>query len=111
MDSDLVPMKGNMGVSCSSHVIGFVFPIYFWGIPHLVREFLLNIKILSENPYLFAVSSRGAASGGTFGMVNEALAKTDLSLSYGKSIRSVSNYIVEYDIKQKSIEKNWLGLN
>lgn len=103
LNGNLYPMVGNMNSECSSEVIGIVFPTYFWGIPHIVKQFLSSLQINTSNPYIFAVTTCGMTSGGALGMVKEILQKRKLTLNYGKAIRSVSNYIVEYNIHQKSI--------
>lgn len=100
----LLPMAGNTGTSCSSEVIGFVFPTYYWGIPHIVGKFLSKLKIEHPHPYIFAVTTCGLSSGGALGMVKALLDKHHLNLNYGKKIRSVSNYIIEYNINPDRTE-------
>lgn len=105
LGGELIPMRGNIGTSCSSDMIGFIIPTYFWGIPHIVQEFLSRINITAKKPYIFSVASCGGASCGALGMVNDTLKQSGFNLSYGKTIQSVSNYIVEYDIGLNNIEK------
>lgn len=105
LQSELKPMSSNISTICSSEVIGFVFPTYFWGIPNIVDTFIANISIKSQNPYIFAVTTCTLYSGAALGMVAELLEKHNLNLSYGKSIHSVGNYIIEYNVNTKKIEK------
>ena len=47
----------------TSNVIGIVFPLYYFGIPIIVDEFLQQLKI-SENAYVFVIVTRGEPMAG-----------------------------------------------
>ena len=49
---------------CEAARIGFVFPVHFQDAPHIVREFLKNIKITGY-PYIFAIATCGGEIGKT----------------------------------------------
>ena len=73
--------------------IGFIFPVHFLNAPHLVREFLKNIKI-TGNPYIFAVATCGVESGKTFQTINKLLEKQNRKLDSEFSIILPSNSII-----------------
>ena len=73
--------------------IGFIFPVYFLDIPHIVREFLKKIKILG-NPYIFAVATCGGEVGKSFKTINKILAKQNRKLNSEFKMVFPSNSIV-----------------
>ena len=73
--------------------IGFVFPVYFLDIPHIVREFLEEIKILG-NPYIFAIATCGGEVGNAFKNINKILAKQNRKLNSEFKMIFPSNSIV-----------------
>lgn len=104
LDGKLVSMTAGVGQECNSNIVGFVYPTYFWGLPHLVEDFIKRLKITSETPYIFGVTC-AKTSGGGLGSLNLLLKEKQYSLDYGKTIHSVSNYIVGYDVNLESVEK------
>lgn len=104
INSSLLPMVGNQNCECGSDTIGFIYPTYFWGLPHIVQDFINKLTIQTENPYIFAITL-AQTSGGSLGSMNMLLKKKGFRLNYGKTVHSVSNYIVEYDINLNTIDK------
>jgi ferredoxin len=76
--------------------IGFIFPVHFLDAPHIVREFLKNIKIIS-NPYIFAIATCGGEIGKTFRSINEILDKKNRKLDSEFSMVFPSNSIIMED--------------
>lgn len=97
MGAELRPMVSNMGTVCGSDRIGLLYPVYFWGAPRTVVSFIKTLRVTSENPYIFAVASCGGLPGGSVGFIQELLAERNLTLAYGKTIRSVADFIEEYN--------------
>ncbi len=76
--------------------IGFIFPVHFLDAPHIVREFLKNIKI-TGNPYVFAIATCGGEIGKTFQTINKLLARQNRKLHSEFSIVLPSNSIIMED--------------
>ncbi|MCL1995678.1 MAG: EFR1 family ferrodoxin [Defluviitaleaceae bacterium] len=75
--------------------IGFVFPVYFFGLPNMVADFLRKINIKSAK-YLFAIATPGGVSGKPLAQAEMILSKKGVNLNYGKKIRMSANYIIRY---------------
>lgn len=78
-------------------VIGFVFPVYFWGLPRMVKRFVSEIEIKNKNAYVFAVITYGGPVFGVLGLLKGLLKSKNIRLCYGARILSVSNYLPEYE--------------
>ncbi|MCL2477388.1 EFR1 family ferrodoxin [Candidatus Bathycorpusculum sp.] len=76
--------------------IGFVFPVYFLGLPRIVKRFVQNLTIQPET-YCFAISNFGGSSMDSLGMLNDVLKQKGCYLSYGDGIKMPDNYIPRYD--------------
>lgn len=83
---------------CNDDVIGFVFPTFFWGLPKTVDSFIKGLEITNRDAYIFAVATYGGVTTGVTGKVNKILRQKGRSLSYGKLIKSVENYIPGYKV-------------
>ncbi len=89
------------------HPIGFVFPVYYIGLPRQVKRFVQELKIL-ENTYCFAFVNYGGDGADTLGMLDDILKEKGAYLSYGTGAKMPGNYIVNYpafapDVVQKLI--------
>ena len=105
MDGLLLPMSKYKGTKCSSRQIGLVFPTYFWGVPRTVAEFVDEMKVEADNPYVFAAATCGGLAGGVLGHLDALLKKKGLHLDYGITIPSVANFIEEYNPKTRSADR------
>lgn len=105
MDGHLLPMSTHRGAVCDSRQIGLVFPTYFWGVPRTVAEFVNDIRIETENPYVFAAATYGGLAGGVLGHLDALLKRKGLHLDYGVTIPSVANFIEEYNPKIRSADR------
>lgn len=59
----------------NDEVIGFVFPVYGWGIPNVVEEFVRRYKASFEGAYLYAVMTCGDDMGYTDRVLEKALGR------------------------------------
>ncbi len=91
--------------------IGFVFPVYAWSVPPLVREFLQKATL--ECDYLFAVMTYGIFAGGAVAHLNKIAGQTKLNFSYLNKIKMVDNFLPGFDMSKqiknepkKQIEKH-----
>jgi flavodoxin len=82
--------------SIASDVLGFVFPVYAWGPPKLVEEFIKTAQFNAPD-YLFAVATNAGGPGNTLKYTEKLFKKKGLNLH---SASLVSGY--------KSNKNNWL---
>lgn len=75
--------------------VGFVFPVYYGGMPRLVERFVRDLDILPDT-CCFAFATYGALVMDTLGMLEDVLKDKGLPLSYGIGARMPGNYIVKY---------------
>jgi ferredoxin/flavodoxin len=94
--------------------IGFVYPVYFWGLPKKVIEFIENINLEhNKKAYFYAVTTYGGSAGNALYQLYALLLKRHgIKLNYGQKLQMFSNYVIMYDmsenineITQKSNEK------
>jgi ferredoxin len=77
--------------------IGFVFPVYYFGLPQMVAEFIRKANLSKETArYYFAVAVPGGFSGKPVVQMDRLLSEKDVHLNYGAKIRLNANYIVSY---------------
>jgi ferredoxin len=80
--------------------IGFVFPVYFWGLPLQVNEFLESLDISNnKDTYYFTIVTCGAVAGNAFAMINQKLTGKGAYLHYARKIKMPDNYIPIYTAK------------
>ena len=87
---------GENPMECEDDVIGFVFPVYFWGLPRRVERFIAKLRIVNKGAYVFAVATCGGPIFGVLGRLKKRLKTRDILLRYGASLISVTNYLPEY---------------
>jgi len=54
-----------INIDTESDKIGFVFPVYFRGLPHMVKKFVGDLKT-NKNTYFFAVANYGSYAALSF---------------------------------------------
>jgi ferredoxin/flavodoxin len=78
--------------------IGFVYPVYYWGLPKKVIEFVKNTNYNNAAAYYYSVATYGGIIGNGVRQLNELLNERGVTLNYGEKIRMVGNYIIGYDV-------------
>lgn len=78
--------------------IGFVFPVYYSGLPHIMAKFISESDITAdESCYTFAVIPCGATSAGADSQLRTLLAKKDMHADYIAQLKTADNYVMLYD--------------
>ena len=72
---------------------GFVFPVYWYGIPAIVERFLDRLT-LGGCDYAYAVITCGGSAGGTLDALRARLRPRGVMLSAAFSVRMPDNYIL-----------------
>lgn len=74
--------------------IGFVFPVYYQGLPSILRFFLEKLELTGcRDQYIYTVITCGQWTGGAADQLGSLLKKKDLTLSAEFAIPMVDNYI------------------
>lgn len=77
--------------------IGFVFPVYFFGLPDLVVNFIREATLSNATArYCFAVATPGGFSGKPLAQMQRLLSEKGVHLASGHKIRMNANFIVRY---------------
>lgn len=98
----------NTGNTCNEYtlkdneIIGFVHPIYSWGPPRIVLEFIKKLKLNNyQGNYAFSIATCGGNIGNTMKVMIDALSKKDIKLDSGFSITMPNNFIILGDVDSK----------
>lgn len=92
-----------------NETIGFVFPVYAWGPPKVVTDFIDRLKLNNyKNNYTFSIATCGENIGNTMEVLSSALKKKNLNLQSAFSLRMPNNYIVMGDVDSKEVEQEKL---
>jgi len=89
-------------------VIGFVYPIYAWGAPQIVLDFIRSMRMNCEKRYVFSLCTCGSNEGSATQVLRKALLKKGMELSSAFSLSMPSNYIVGEDVESKVIQEEKL---
>ena len=83
--------------------IGFVYPVYFWGLPKKVIEFIENITLgENKNAYYYSIATYGGLAGNAVYQFYELLLeKHGVQLNYGQKLKMFANYVIAYDMSEK----------
>lgn len=79
-------------VDIEAERLGFIFPVYAWGIPRIVVDFLSNTKSVNCK-YVYAIATCGGANAYTLVQLQKILKKKNIVLNAGFAARMESaNY-------------------
>lgn len=82
-----------------NELLGFVYPIYAWGPPKIVLDFIRKIKIQCEDPYVFSICTCGGNEGNATHVLQKALHSKRLMLDSAFSLVMPGNYIIGDDVR------------
>lgn len=91
--------------------VGFVFPIYSWGPPPIVLQFISQLVLHNVGAhYLFFVCSCGDDTGLTESVMRKAFAARGWECSAGFSVAMPNNYVLlpGFDVDSKEVEQQKL---
>jgi len=96
-NTELVPITKALepGQVDSYDMVGIVFPVYMFGLPLIVAEFLRTLKT-RNNVYVFAIATFGGLPGRPLTMIRGILRKRKIRLAAGFSVLMPGNYTPLY---------------
>ncbi len=99
-------IKTNTFGSDSDELTGFVFPVYFWGLPEIIKRFASMPEVRkSLGKYVFFVITCGADTGTADKMLSKKLGR---NADYSFSLKMPDNYVVLYDPCEKEKAQKYL---
>lgn len=101
-----IPKIINENIDITVETVGFIFPVYAWGLPQIVVDFISRL-CLSQVQYVFAIATCSGTQGGTLLQLKKILQEKDRDLNAGFAIREKSHS----PLKQVVIEKFVIWLN
>ena len=93
-NSKLINIAKLHSLNCdyASETIGIVFPLYYFGIPIIVDEFLLQLNI-PENAYVFVIVTRGEPmAGGAKRQLDAAFRASGMTYQFFRYVTMGNNY-------------------
>ena len=85
--------------------LGIIFPVYCWGLPYPVRDFIKGYLAERDNSslgYVFGIATCGAFPLYTLHDLSASLSDIGIALSYGKSFRLPDAYL---PLQKKAVSK------
>lgn len=99
-----IPKILKQEIRITAEKVGFIFPVYAWGMPHIVQDFMKKINFAGK-PYIFAVASCAGTPGGTLLQTKKYLHKKGVSLAAGFVVMQPSYTFLEENIFMKIMMK------
>jgi Pyruvate/2-oxoacid:ferredoxin oxidoreductase delta subunit len=95
-DTELVsiPKAMNSQIDLNVQRLGFVIPVYGWGLPGIVSEFLKQIKPKKQQ-YIFAVVTCGGIPGPVLLELRKILRKAGADLNAGFVAKAGANFVTD----------------
>lgn len=91
-DAELIHVSDAMGENVDSpENMGLVFPVYAWGPPAIVADFIEALPEIQPE-YTFAVATCGASAGPTMSILGKMLKKRGIQLNADFIVKMVENY-------------------
>jgi ferredoxin/flavodoxin len=91
-------------------IIGFVHPVYAWGPPKIVLDFIEKLKLSNyRGNYVFSVVTCGTSAGNTMKVMEACLRGKGIQLNSGFSVKMPNNYIMMGDVDSKELEQEKLS--
>jgi Pyruvate/2-oxoacid:ferredoxin oxidoreductase delta subunit/flavodoxin len=98
-DTELIsiPAVINGKIIADTPSIGLIFPVYMWGMPNIVVDFVKKLNI-TEDQYVFAVTTCAGQPGETLVQLKKLLQNKGYDLKAGFAVREAPNTIQKDNI-------------
>jgi len=87
--------KGDESIPVSANRVGIICPVYAWGLPLIVRQFIQGLS-LEKSAYIFGLVTYGGFPAATLKQIDHLLKQKGLWLSAGFGVRLPGNYTPMY---------------
>ncbi len=110
-DVDLVSIAKLQGKReiITSEKVGFIFPIYAWGVPTIVKEFIKSSEFKNVK-YAFSIANCVGIAGKSHLVIKSLLSKKDVKLNAGFILKEPSNGLtIDDDDLMLKLAKKYKG--
>jgi len=94
-------------LASSTEKVGFVFPLYYAGLPKMVYDFLSKIKLAKSNYFFAVITNAGDINTTPFLQIETILNAKSKVLSAGFDILMPNNYIIGFDVHSEARQKEF----
>lgn len=107
-DTEIVQIteNNNTYINDTAERVGFVFPVYFWGAPAIVKEFIKKLQIRKAT-YVFSIANCGHVVISANLQIEELLKAKEIKLSASYKIKMPESYQIFFKVPS---EKNQIEL-
>lgn len=77
--------------------LGFAFPVYFYGLPAVVQQFIKRVQITGDATYTYGLITCGGSIANAGGMLRDRLAQSNIGLDAVYTLVMPDNYAMMYD--------------
>jgi len=81
-------------LASSSEKVGFIFPLYYAGLPKIVYDFLSKIELAKSNYFFAVITNAGDINNTPLLQIETILNTKSKSLSAGFYVKMPNNYII-----------------
>jgi ferredoxin len=105
-DTEILSIPDSFSTDLSSYErIGFIYPVYYVGVPLVVKKFIKSLNIPTDT-YLFTVATCGGSAGNGLTEMDKLLSAKGRSLDFGTLLNMGGNYILLYGKPEKADTAN-----
>lgn len=84
----------------SDDMIGIICPVYHFGVPNIVKEFLSKVKL--NTPYIFVLLTYGNMRGNAMGYIDKLAESNGIKINYINSIKMVDNFLLAFNMEKET---------
>jgi ferredoxin len=101
-NGEIVSMTKAYSLTKQYDTIGFIYPVYFWGLPKKVINFIENLTINgNNNAYYYSIATYGGDVGNAVYQMYALFHKRHaIKLNYCQKLKMFANYVVMYDMSE-----------
>ena len=94
-------------LASSTEKVGFVFPLYWAGLPKIVYDFLSKIELTKSNYFFAVVTNAGDINNTPLYQIETILNAKSKALNAGFYIKMPNNYIIGFDVHSEAHQKEF----
>lgn len=110
LNDRLLPLACAKNHDIAEDTLGIVCPVYSWGIPPIVLDFVASLKMRKAPRFIWAVLTCGDECGLAPEMLMKAFRRRSLTLNAIYSVQMPNDYVIlpGFDVDPKDLEKKKL---